>query len=731
MTSKEQKDSTPQANEGEVVTATAHPISPDPRASFRKRCLIGSVVVVVLLVIIFVVIIASSVRRLDDVGDYVLPTINYATGASLITSYDIKAKIGQRIARSVITMEIDNALDCTSVHAITLQLPPYSRVASLKTLATDGCETTGVVKDLEEARETFEETVLEGIPSAYVEAQDAKTYSIQASLPPLGSTTVELVIEELLHQEKGMVEFQVPFVPGEKVDQISLEVQLMIPDEAESAAAANSTSTGKFFDLDLGPDLPGGTVPSPYTLSLSDAREYDIPALLRGRLTPGVLPDEGILVQDADCFEHIFSPSSLTPRNKNIHFVIDLSSYGGSDTINAKYLSDTKKALKTAIDSLDDEDTLTIQGFSARGTEELWGTAKATPEEKVDAKEFVDELQLLHDANLQEALLQGLLRSKTTADSNPDFVTIMVVISKYGATYGGYGGFDAIKKIVENVWKLNREGKVKIFAMTALQADDALLQAISTTNGGKSVRIETGATGYADQMERFFAREVGTILLADVEIEYTGAAVHTRSSFPLLSQGTELLVRGLVADASLPLQAVATGNANSGMRSWNVTSQVDPFVESLGLPNSRCFQSYAHARIERLVEFYNIAPLLGGFAARDIIKLEKPCKLGEPISGDSTEKTTLRHCIREEALGLALKAELVVPTLTAIATADNDKCFPVEEGAEICLAGTQKSWVWNDVLGNDSSEFSGSRSFSLFLSVFALVGYMSWALFNV
>ena len=142
--------------------------------------------------------------------------VDFTTGVSLITSYAVKTMVQSRLARTTITMEVKNGLDCSSVHAVSFQLPVGTRITSLKTVTEDDCVAKGDVQELKEARETFMEAASQGLPGAYVEArQDSFTHSLQVAIPPLGTSNVELVVEQLLKQRLDEVKFEVPLFPNE------------------------------------------------------------------------------------------------------------------------------------------------------------------------------------------------------------------------------------------------------------------------------------------------------------------------------------------------------------------------------------------------------------------------------------------------------------------------------------------------------------------------------------
>ena len=123
-------------------------------------------------------------------------------------------------------------------------------------------------------------------------------------------------------------------------------------------------------------------------------------------------------------------------------------------------------------------------------------------------------------------------------------------------------------KIASDVWKLNQEGKVKMFSLAFHDADRQLLSAIAIMNGGVALPLLEGYVDYTSQMERFFDSQFGDILLSDVQVDFTGEAEtfgETQRAFPVLADGSEIVVHGLLANhTTTPLQAVTTAMTNDG-----------------------------------------------------------------------------------------------------------------------------------------------------------------------
>mmetsp|Transcript_29440 Transcript_29440/g.71054 ORF Transcript_29440/g.71054 Transcript_29440/m.71054 type:complete len:627 (-) Transcript_29440:139-2019(-) len=539
------------------------------------------------------------------------------------------------------------------------------------------CTTYGEVQALEEARENFLETAAEGLPSAYIEQQNEVLHSLQVAIPPLGTSTVELVLEELLEQRSGRVALELPFAPNEQIDQISFKLNLM--DDATSSD----------LHLDLGNDLelasgihngPNSTNMIPlsgkFSVDIPDAFDYDdLPRLLRGSFTPQQLPQGGLLQVDDNCFEMQFLPPNLEPLTRNIVFVVDAAQREAQAT--------TKAALKHFVNtSLVEGDAFSIQLYGKQGTEDLYRASSVNAQEIEDAIIFIDkDWKAFRNSitNIQEAFLHGLLRAQRDMEAGSTDVTLLVLIS---AGWANTGETDR-QRILESIYLSNFESgnkPVKIYTVGYDKwADLELLNAISVMNGGVSTRVN-----YVFEMDEFFESEFGTVLLSDVNtvFETNTAGVdpfgETQVEYPLLADGYEVVIRGLLSEHEGDVEVTATTNAitNVGSSTWTAVASQDSAAELSGI----CYQSYAHSRIDQLLRLRDVANLVSDEILEKIARLTQPCSIDED--------NNMADCIEKEAFRLAIGAGVVVEGLTSMVTIDEDDCLSFEDENEICVAGT-------------------------------------------
>lgn len=614
-------------------------------------------------------------------------------------------------------MEVQNGMNCSSVHVLTLQLPLNSRVASLKTVADDGCTTNGQVQELEQARDTFIEQSNKGLATAYVEAQDGFTYTVQVSIPPYGVTKVELFVEQLLQQRRGQIAFEIPLIPNEEVD--SLLFDLSVED-------TDGKAVGFSVDLDL-PEVSStinatnGT--SNFHLDLPDARQHDIPRVLRGRFVPGEVPENGILQIDGTCFgtcfEHYFLPPSLEPMPRNFIFLLDVNDDHRHDT--SKFQK-SRAALQNFIDTLDDQDSFSIQTYAHRGTMDVWGPNQGNAEEKADAKDYLARLRPGNDeywgswgTDLNAAIIEAMIRAKDDIKENrDDTVSIIVVISNEWASRGETDR----SKILNNIYGYNRDGAIKIFTLGYQHnADMALLDAISLMNGGISATILDGEEDFESQINKFMQSELGSILLSDMNIEFpegVKAVGETDTYFPLLAAGYEVVIRGLIEGDLDPatFKTVTSASTLQDVQNW-VTIATDSRT-------GECFSSYAHARVNQLVRLRDAANFLDDKIIKSLVRLkETNCNEKEFVT-----------CIEKEATQLALDANIVAKGLTAMVTVDSDECMKIDDSAEVCMDGTtvdERAWGMDEMDADGYFDDVSSGSVTCcYLSIFWVAFVVTW-----
>ena len=127
-----------------------------------------------------------------------------------ITSYQVQTRIQTRFAKSTIKIDfVNDERTCSVQYGMTIQLPFTARVTNLDMKLSDGCELSSNVEEEELAQYIYDESASSGKPAALLQAWDAANYGLDISIPPSGTTHVEIQYEELLKRRNGAIDLEI------------------------------------------------------------------------------------------------------------------------------------------------------------------------------------------------------------------------------------------------------------------------------------------------------------------------------------------------------------------------------------------------------------------------------------------------------------------------------------------------------------------------------------------
>lgn len=165
-------------------------------------------------------------------------------GLTRIESYRVNTTIESRFAQTSVFVDFVNELDCATILGLTLQLPLDSRVTAMSIESDNGCTWTGEVQALEKAIASFNQTASEGKPAALLSTWDSTNYAVQVSLPPMGTTSLEIRFEELLRRQQHQVPFQIPLSPGLAVNELIMDLYISEPESGVAEFDLDSPAVG-------------------------------------------------------------------------------------------------------------------------------------------------------------------------------------------------------------------------------------------------------------------------------------------------------------------------------------------------------------------------------------------------------------------------------------------------------------------------------------------------------
>jgi len=666
-----------------------------------------------------------------------------------ISRYAVNSTIDMRFLSTVVTVDFVNSDNCSRVVGFSMQLPLDARVSKMNMNSSTNCKLEGEVKGEKQAEAEFEQQASQGQTAALLQAYDSANYGVQVSIPPLGATRLEVTFEELLRRANSQISFQLPVSPDVPVDHLVVDIVVKDPwSGVLELVVFNETNDKKvliekpIYDVPIRiaasqVDITNNSIldgPNPevelpeidiiedvefifdiaffenestkkYATAHYEAKNvsketsHRLPALVRAFYDTGPIPGGAVLIPDMSrtCFTHLFNPGTMQstkPLPRNFVFVIDVSGSMFMDKLN-----DAKGAFEKIIQKLnDDVDHVAIHAFSNEGVESFWGPEKINSENKIKAIAYVNDLETVGGTNLNGAYIEGIKRANkmqknSTNDTDDPFVPIVIILTDGQASAGTTNSVT----ISREVRAANAEVNAKIYAISFGEgADYNLLSGLSIQNNGIVVKIYDGYGDAETQIEEFYQNELGSVLMSDVSVNFSGSAPiqsQTKNRWPVLAQGGELTSRvllsrpatgtpgGIIDNPNDFIQASVIGNTHSGlvdwMTEWNLASATQP---SSG---EGCVKSFAHSKIEELIAFRDATKSLGSE-----MKDYAPNSFYE--NNENNNQTDfeiaefLINTAESEAIALALEAGIVWSGLTAMVTNQNESCDAEKKNALIC-----------------------------------------------
>jgi len=266
------------------------------------------------------------------------------------------------------------------------------------------------------------------------------------------------------------------------------------------------------------------------------------------------------------------------------------------------------------------------------------------------AREFVTGLAANGGTNLNDACVKGV--QMVGEDAQTSQVPILVLLTDGDASVGETRN-SAIRR---NVLNANREIQAKIIALAfGAGADYNLLLGLTLDNQGQVMRIYEGYGSSVEQMQTFLQNSIGKVLLSDVSVSFSGTSIlqKTRSQFPLLAQGSEIVVRGLIADL---------GGSDSLTVSTNASLTVST--------NAKCTVGSCNYGVTRKLAAAN--SLLSPQVGRRSLSLDRIAEMMDDYAAELSD--SIAAATKEAAVALALQTGVLWPGLTSLVITESSSC---------------------------------------------------------
>lgn len=322
-----------------------------------------------------------------------------------------------------------------------------------------------------------------------------------------------------------------------------------------------------------------------------------------------------------------------------IWLVVDVSG-----SMEGKKIADAKAALSNLLSGLSVYDKFGIATFTHEMPARTWGPAMATPGSIASAQEFVRGLFAGGGTDLNAACEKGV---QMVGNDAQHLVPILVLLTDGEAT----DGETSTKAIRSNVRIANREIQATIIALAfGENADYDLLLGLTLDNQGQVMRIYEGYGSSVEQMQTFLQNSISEILLSDVTVSFSGTPLlqQTRSRFPLLARGSEIVVRGVIADLG-------------GSDSLTVST------------NARCKAGSCNYAVTRKLTASN--PPLSPQVGRRSFSLGRIAEMMDDHAAElSSGYNNIAAATKDAALALALQTGVLWPGLTSLVITESSSC---------------------------------------------------------
>ena len=489
----------------------------------------------------------------------------------VVRSPEIKCSIENSFAAVKVSFEMENTGSSDGETDFPIEIPDDAFLTNL-TIAYNGTNFYGVVKEDEEAQQEYEEAVESGKSAIKIEKNSVTSFSMTLNLLEKKPIQISYTYHQFLVKELGGFTKSIEpalLLPSDTSTDISVRFEVSSPSMITSAMIESPDGWDISYHGTMSFDTSG-------TVTSSDiADEIKLNYETETTDTDGLMQfHRG---QEVTYFVHTFAPGmdrlGNKPLEKDIVFIVDKSGSMSGDK-----MTQTKEAFKLIINELSSEyDRFNIISFSSGF--DVWKTELQAPgNETIEAAvSYINGLEASGGTNIYESLEAGL----DTFDNDTSRMKIIVFLTDGDPTTGE---IQAPNAICSSIYEDNKVSKVSMFSLGV--GDDMkfeFLEKLSFMNYARAYRIDD-EIDISEQIAHFYDT-ISTPLIYRLNLVYENAdSVYQRYS-PYLFEGQEHCVLGQIIDTQEPVEFRGTGITMNGTTSFrgDFTTRTDekPYIAQL------------------------------------------------------------------------------------------------------------------------------------------------------
>ncbi|NP_999089.2 inter-alpha-trypsin inhibitor heavy chain H1 precursor [Sus scrofa] len=599
---------------------------------------------------------------------------NKAVNGVVIRSLKVNCKVTSRFAHYVVTSQVVNNANKAKEVAFDVEIPKTAFISDFA-ITADENTFVGDIKDKVTAWKQYRKAAISGENSGLVRAsgRTMEQFTIHVTIGPRSKATFQLTYEEVLRRKLTQYDIVIKVKPKQLVQHFEIDVDIFEPQgisklDAQASFLSKEAAAQlikKSFSGKKGHVLFRPTVGQQQSCSTCST------TLLNGdfKVTYDVNREKlcDLLVAN-NYFAHFFAPQNLTKLNKNVVFVIDISS-----SMEGQKVKQTKEALLKILSDLKPGDYFDLVLFGSAVQSWRGSLVQASTANLDAARSYVRQFSLAGSTNLNGGLLRGIEILNKAQGSLPEFsnrASILIMLTDGEPTEGVTDRSQILKNVRDAI-----RGRFPLYNLGfGHDVDWNFLEVMALENNGRAQRIYEDHDA-AQQLQGFYD-QVANPLLKDVELQYPADAVLalTQHRHKQYYEGSEITVAGRIADNKLSsFKADVQASGDQGFKTTCLVDEEE--MKKLLQERGHMLENY----VERLWAYLTIQELLA-----------KRMKL------EGAEKAS----VSAKALQMSLDYQFVTPltSMTIRGMADKDGLEPVidkplEDSQPLEMLGPRRKFV--------------------------------------
>ncbi|GFN82726.1 inter-alpha-trypsin inhibitor heavy chain h3 [Plakobranchus ocellatus] len=485
-----------------------------------------------------------------------------------VESFHVISDILFRFATTQISSAIRNMENKTQVVDFTVTMPKDAFIVAFY-MTIDGERYSGQVKERQTAEREKQATQSKGQKSTTT-PRDANIFEVSVDVSAGSLVNFSLTYQEELHRRLGLYEYEVYINSGQAVPDFLVDVSIRenrpLRFVRTPALRTDDLLTSRFdkSGREKMNEMTTVVEKTPKTATVQYKPSKDQQGKGGKGISAGFVVQYDVehekqggdvLVVDRYFVHFIVADFVTSILPKDIIFVLDKSG-----SMSGRKIRQLKEAMDTILSDLLPQDRFDIITFSSSAERWSGRLVEAEQTQVSGAKSYVKQTTANGATNINDALLDAL--SDLTGQQKDERVRMIFFLSDGEATEGEKDP----EKIARNVFDAN-DGTVAIYCLGfGTGADMSLLQSLSAQNSGFTRKIYE-ANDAALQVSSLY-EEISTVTIKNLRIKYDINTVDvttlTQTEFPLVFNGTEISVYGLLKEGTQTVKYEITGLQGSG-----------------------------------------------------------------------------------------------------------------------------------------------------------------------